>query len=165
MMTQNITVKEYFKSLKIIFFALIAVQILFTLVSLYIVRSNGPLVQDDTLSRKLMPVVAVLVLVGIYIGNFIVRKRQKSPWVDQPISEKLAKYRALLITKFALIEGPSFISIVAFLLTGSYSFLLFTLLILVIFFTHLPTPDKLIYDLKFNREEQEKVKNPDSVIE
>jgi hypothetical protein len=49
-------------------------------------------------------------------------------------------------------------------LTGNSSFLLFAALILVVFGMNNPTKDKLIFDLQLNREEQDIVNNPDSVI-
>ena len=57
------------------------------------------------------------------------------------LSEKMEDYRSACIVKYALLEGPSLLAILSFLITGDIPFLGMTGFIIAIFLTMKPTKE------------------------
>jgi hypothetical protein len=78
---------------------------------------------------------------------------------------KLVNYRAALIVKLALLEAPSFFTVIAYLLTGNYIYLGIVLILLIVFLLYTPTKEKLINELELPRDEVEIINNPEAEID
>lgn len=80
------------------------------------------------------------------------------------IVEKLAGYRALVITRDAIMEAPSLFAIISFFLTGDLFFLAFTGLVISIFFYTRPAKEKAIKDLSLSTDELMLINDDNSIL-
>ena len=113
----------------------------------------------------LLGVTAVAATSGIFAGNMIFRKRLEQLVELKNLNEKLTGYQSALIVKYALIEGPAFFTVVAYLLTTNVLFPVIAVFLVVVMVLSAPRKDKLISDLNFSTKETSVFENPDSVIQ
>lgn len=71
------------------------------------------------------------------------------------VPEKLTAYRATSIIRWAMLEAPTILTIICFLLTGKYSLLIIAAVLLLIFFYTKPSPAKMMQELAMSRGEVE----------
>ena len=77
---------------------------------------------------------------------------------------KLDAYRAALILRYALLEGPSMFAIVVYLVTGGIIFILLAALIVFYFVTIRPNKENVIKDLDLNPNEEQILNDPNTKI-
>jgi len=156
------TSKEYFKTLSIIHFALVIAPVFFVIIILILFFQNTNLNQPDEFFNKvLLYVVSAFYAIGITVNPYIFRWRLASIKKNQDLGYQLAYYRGVLITRYALLEGLTYFALVATLLTYQYIFLAFAALSVLLMFFARPTKENLITDLQLNREEIDRINNPD----
>lgn len=164
METRQQTSKEYFKTLQIIYFALIAGQVIFGLVTLYLHQIIG---LDTGLQnlRSIFLYIVPIFIIGGYLGSRILFKSNLKTVISKSsLVEKMSDYRAALVLRYALLEGPSFFAMVVYLLTDDVLFLVMAGLIIVLFFTMKPTKEHAVTDLELNPAEEQSILDPDKVI-
>ena len=105
----------------------------------------------------------MLVCCGI-ASNLINKSKINKIKQKTNLLEKLGDYRSAFIIKFALLEGPAFLSITVFLLTANKVYLVYILPIIILFIILRPTKDKIVVELELNKEERDMVDNPDTVV-
>ncbi len=164
METPLMTSGGYFKSVKIVHFALIAGIVFFALISTFL-HQNGYKTFGEDLDGPFLIIVPLLALAGIFTSNFLYKKRINEIDKQLPLSVKLVNYRAALIVKLALLEAPSFFTVIAYLLTGNYIYLGIVLILLIVFLLYTPTKEKLINELELPRAEAEIINNPEAEID
>jgi len=99
-------------------------------------------------------VVPVLAMAG-YIGSKLVYQnilRNLAP--EKPLSEKLQQYQIANIIKYALLEGPAFLSLGIYLIDGNALYLVIGLCLMLYLFFQRPALDKMKNELPLNLEEQ-----------
>jgi hypothetical protein len=145
---------EQIKSVQIIFLALLAGQIIFLFISVFLVQS-GNVKPNDDLFLILFIVDLMIITPAIVVGPMIYRgfiERANSKKLTQ---EKFVLYRQGVIIKLALVEAPTIFSIVGYLLTGSVLFLILAIGVLILFFFHKPTLEKFAEDFNIPLSELE----------
>lgn len=145
--------KDFQKTLAILFFAMLAGQIIFALVSLWLV-SSGAFEATPALRNPFLMIVPLLVFGGFIAGNYQGRRLLLKAQEAETPEEKLNIYRSSMLMRFALPEGPSLMAIIAFLLTGERLFLGFTGMILFYFVTLYPSATRISNDLEFPDEDR-----------
>ena len=80
------------------------------------------------------------------------------------LNEKLTGYQSALIIKYALVEGPAFFTIVAYLLTANILFPFITVFLVFVLVLSAPRKDKLISDLNLSLSETNLLNKPDALI-
>ncbi|MDJ1472497.1 hypothetical protein [Xanthocytophaga flava] len=157
------TSKQYFLTQSIIHLALMMGQILFAIVTFYISQTslssgNEELKQTFT---YLVPLVALIGIAAAFLlFNILLKKaREKSS-----LSEKISAYGTAMIVRYALLEAPSLLSIIAFFLTGDYTFLSVFGIVIILFIFLRPSKDKLIQELELDPNEEILINTPDAVI-
>lgn len=164
MESKKLNIKEYFKALKIVHFALVIGLLMFGFISV-LLQLKGYNSVSEEISSSLSYFVPFLLLIGIVIGN-ILFKRKLNISINKPsLKEKLNYYRTALLTRYMIIEMVSFIGVVAYLLTGDYSLLLMTAVVIFIFIFYRPTINSTIKDLELDKEEIQIINNPESEID
>jgi hypothetical protein len=158
------TVKSYFMALQIVYFALIAGQLIFAFLSFYLIRSGLFDGEQAELRNIFIYIVPVFVVGGLFISHLLFKSFLNNAKGKISLYEKLTYYRSALIIRYALLEGPSFFAIVVYLLTGDYLFLGMSGLIVLIFFTLKPSVERAINDLELNSEETRRINNSISLI-
>ncbi|HBF87278.1 MAG TPA: hypothetical protein DDX39_01455 [Bacteroidales bacterium] len=145
--------KEYFKSLSILWAALVAGQIFFAAI-VYYLHKSGNFAVDENLNRIFLVIVPAFVVVGIAGNILFFKAKLKQLKFKKDLSYKMEQYRVALLVSYALIEGPSILGIVAFLLTGNIVFLSLSILIILLFFVNKPSKYKFSLDLELSGDEK-----------
>src|SRR5690349_16365969 len=119
---KSITPDSMLKTLAFTHVALLAFQMLFAIVAFAQTTRIyfGVMNMDD----EFVFIVPVLALGGFFGGYLIFKKQKYILREKENFQEKLSGYQSVLITRFALIQGPSLFSIVAYILSGNVFFLL-----------------------------------------
>lgn len=145
---------EQFKSVQIIFFALLIGQILFLFISVFLVQS-GNVKPNYDLFLILFIVDLMIITPAIVTGPMIYRSFIEHTNSKKLLEEKFILYRQVVIIKLALVEAPTIFSIVSYLLTGSVIFLILAVGVLISFFFHKPTLEKFSEDFNIPLSELE----------
>jgi hypothetical protein len=151
--------KEFFRALLIIFLGLITGQILFGLVCLFLNQMEDWQPVAAELKQVFMYVVPVFIIGGYLGGKMLFKRSMKAAQNKAALSEKLAEYRSASIVRYALLEGPSMLALISYLITGELSFLVMAAFIIAIFLTIIPTPQKAISDLELDGNEASRLDN------
>jgi hypothetical protein len=136
------------KSLKLIYWAVFAGMVVFTLVAVVLApRFAGvaalPLHQIETLKS----VIIILALAGIPSGFVFHTRKVRCIPADLDWASKMRLYRNSFIFKIALLESLAILSLIGFLLSVNMSFLYITLLLLVAYLLNIPTKEKIVLEL------------------
>jgi len=135
-----------YKTLLIIYFSLFAGQVVFVVIAAFIVKQKM-FVARPALENLLLPIVSVLALICIIIGNKLFRKRVQKLANIHVIAERFSDYRSISLTRWAILEGPCLFAIICFLLTANNLFLILAAVILFVFWTTAPVKNKVAADL------------------
>jgi hypothetical protein len=145
---------EQIKSVQIIFLALLAGQIMFLFIAVFLVQS-GNVKPNDNLFLILFIVDLMIITPAIVVGPMIYRGFIERANTKKLTQEKFILYRQGVIIKLALVEAPTIFSIVGYLLTGSIIFLILAIGVLILFFFHKPTLEKFAEDFNIPLSELE----------
>jgi len=165
MIQQKLTSKAFFRTLTVIHAALMMGIVSFTTVVLLIRNDNQVSSGFDENSMLIFIVIsAILTLLG-GIGNKIayttfVKGAQKK----ETLSAKMQAWQVACIIRMALLEGSALFTVVIFLLSGQYYFLIFTLILLALMLTVKPSKQKAIDDLQLNSIEMQTINNDESIL-
>ncbi len=147
---------EYLKSLRLVYFALAAGIVLFLLVSVFLNTSTGAFMGNDVTAAEKTPFIIVLiVLTGLTFIAYKAIFPKKLGIIRNmtSLAGKLAAWRELNVLRAALIEAPSFMGIVLFMLLGIHALLIWPLAGLLLFWFTQPTRDKLVDEANFTSAE------------
>jgi hypothetical protein len=149
-MTDDLTTPaepDNFKALNIVHKAQMVGQLVFMIVSLYLV-STGFTDKNNVLASPLLIIVGILGVVGIIFGNNLFQKKvEQVRAMDATDSAKLNAYRGAYIIRWAMLQAPGLFSIISFLITGDYAFAGIWLVLIVLFVTAGPSRSKMDDDL------------------
>ncbi|MFN8257357.1 MAG: hypothetical protein U0W24_16810 [Bacteroidales bacterium] len=159
------TTKDFFRANDILFFALLGGQVMFSLIMLGLLLTEDNVVQADANFVNILLVVVIFISATSVVASIKVYqlKLQSIP-ATVTLAEKLVQYRSACIIRWALLEFPSFLAIIASFLTGSIIFLALAGIVMVYFYTIKPTPEKAANDLNLDMNERIKITDPDSLL-
>jgi hypothetical protein len=142
-------------ALNLIHKAMLAGQILFAAIAVYMVYSNTQDVSAMKEQDKLFQVIAVVLsAAGFFIGNFLFKKKLgEIRAMNTGVQGKFATYRGACIIQWALLEGPCLFCIVAFYLIGNYSFIALAATLMLLFYMLGPSKNKVIIHLGLTEQE------------
>ncbi|HET7117941.1 MAG TPA: hypothetical protein VFI29_15705 [Hanamia sp.] len=147
------------KALSVLHLALLMGQVLFALISLFLgYFSNISSSSLQPYSQQLMILSIIVGIVCFIAANSLFRKKiQKISEDYKALSERFNDYRAVCITRWALIEFAALFSIILFLLTNNYIILIVAAVLVLLFFTTRPSLPKVASDLGINEIELEQM--------
>jgi hypothetical protein len=154
------TPKETLRALKILFAALVLGVCLFTLVVVIVNQLNGPVMEAKGLQYKNVFLLVAAILAGIcllaahYLYNKRVTLTKNSALF---LADKLNQYRATFILYLALCEGPALFSIIIFFLTGNYTVLIITAVMLTAMLVKAPLLKRIVTVLNLDWKEQQEL--------
>lgn len=143
--TSPITPKLFLRTSSIIHFALVAGVLILALV-MYSITEN----QKLDLSYRGDPmffIVPIMAIAGILVGNYLYINNIKRLTSKNTLREKLAGFQTASIIKYALLEGPALLGLVAFMNEGNQYFLIISILLVFWLIMQRPTRDKIERDL------------------
>lgn len=146
---QDQTPKQYLRSVQLIHIALLLGMIIFAGVTYYMNPSTEIIMSE---SGAFIFVVPVIIILGILLGNFIFKKLINRTFRQESLKTKLDNYLSALIIKFAFVEGPSLLALVAYLLSGNLIYMFFAIGLMIYFFTLKPSKNSIITTLKLTGE-------------
>jgi hypothetical protein len=111
METRPQTSKEYFKTLQIIYYALITGQVIFGLVTLYLRKMIGLDTGLQDLTGIFLYLVPVFIIGGYFLSRILFKSNLNTAINKTSLIEKMSDYRAALVIRYALLEGPTFFAI------------------------------------------------------
>jgi hypothetical protein len=144
---------NYLKQIMILYIALLAGQVLFLGMILFLNYSGGIASNDQEMKEIFIYIVPITAMVCALGGHFYFKSRLEKIKQISNLSEKLNAYRPAFIVGCALLEGPFLFSVIAFMLTSSYIFPVIGFILLVIFLFLMPTKNKLVNDMELNPKE------------
>jgi hypothetical protein len=156
------TPAKYLKTLSIIHFALVAGQMLFAIVAL--VQSKKIMINVRNPRDPLIFIVPLIAAGGFVASNVLFKKKVNEIGKTASLKIKLIDYQTALIIRFAALEGPSLLGIVAFLITGQLFFLVISGAIILYFIHIRPTKQSIEETLELNYQELGTFSQPDKVL-
>jgi hypothetical protein len=140
---------NYLKSLRIVYFALAMGIVLFMLIAIFLVNSNGAFSETVLSPTQRAPfLITLIVLTGASFMAYRIIILPKLAVIKTlpSLERKLDAWRVLYILQGALIEAPAFFATVLFLLLGISVLLIWPLTCILVFWQTQPTRVRLIRD-------------------
>jgi hypothetical protein len=156
----GITSKSYFATLNIIYFAILAVMVGFSVVAL--VAGIEP--QDPSLEETFKIAVPGAVVIFFAASYFVYNAQLQQIRKMDSLKSKLSRYQAAVLIRAAPIEAAGLFGAVATLLTGEIYFLGAPALSAIVFVLQRPTPYSVVEELALTHEEKSKVENPNEIV-
>jgi hypothetical protein len=153
---------KFLKAMATIHYALLAGVSLFLVVVVFLVQLNGGglmagVTNDLTLIFYAIVYFAALATAGF--GIIIFERNMRNAKLFTTLKPKIETFKSAYIIRLALTEGPAFVSIIVFMLTGNYYFLPATALCLLLLFSARPTQSFVAEKLYLNKQEKEQLLN------
>ena len=141
--------KNQFNVTNIIYTALLSGQVFFFAIAMYIVEKGmrQPDPALDEIFKILVPVVGILSMFGSY--KYYSFKIVTIPR-ENTLIQKIAEFRTIKIVQWAILEGAGFLSLIAFLLTGNYFYVIVLLFLIGYNFLSRPSKEIFINDCKIS---------------
>jgi hypothetical protein len=144
------------RAVKILFYGIITGALLFLALSAAIVGLTGKGFLDDDSMDQFLLIVASLIAFFAVVFSFRNYKKNIDKAAQQSLKEKFNNYRTALILFLAPCEGATLFSVICFLLTANYRFLVIFSLVIAAMLIKRPTKQGVINDLQLDwQEEQE----------
>lgn len=156
------TSKQYFRTLNVIHYALLAGQLLFAGVALYLTYGKKQVMNAP--KEVFIYVVPLMAVLAVLVGQAIYRIKTKKLIRYQSLTAKMTEYQSIFIIRLALIEGASLFAIVVYLLTVEAIFIAIGVLLIVYFVLLRPTRIKIAMDLELNASDKMKLEQADALI-
>lgn len=164
METNQLTSGAYFKSMQIVYYALFAGPLFMGIILFFLYQTGSLAATAQDLRDIFIYIVPLFAVGGLVSSNLMFRSLLTKIKSRQTLKEKMTEYRSALVVRYALLEGSSFFSIVAYLLTGDILFLGIAGLIILYFLLLKPTIARAVKDLELNPDDEHSLNDPDKVI-
>jgi hypothetical protein len=156
--------KEYFKTLKLLHIALIVGQILFALVVVFMF-SRGRILDNPQILINIIDYSLIGSIICFLPASYLYYKWKSDKLkTATELKFKMNGYRNILIVRYALLEIPSLVSIVAVMLTGNNYYLLCSGMIVLLMTILRPSKENAIMQLGLNYDEINLLEDPTAII-
>ena len=146
---------SYFKSLTVLHIALFGGQVLMAGVMFFLKGSTVfHISSTDGVFLYLVPILSVA---GLIFGQRLYESRIQHLKDESNFDDKLEKYRAAIIIRLSLLEGPALLSIMAYYITGNLFYLLIAALLILYFFYLKPSIEKTKSELSLTQSEPKNI--------
>ena len=145
-----------FRKLLILYGALVLGQLVFAMVSLFLITSDGWAHQPDPIMgfRFVIPGAMIgAATLSWFLNNMFRQQTEGLLSLDQ----KLAHYRKRVIVRLAILEGANLLAIVGGLLTGHYNYFLLFLIGMALFIFFRPSKNEIRNDYNLTPEEEQQL--------
>lgn len=159
------TSKSLLAGLNVIYFSLVFVMTMFGLIVLYL-NYTGEVQADVDAEFALMLryILIALLPMSLGAGYFIFKQITGSIQSSLSLKEKLFKYQNALLIRSACFEFAGMLGCVFAFITTDNSFLLFTGIIIAMFFLFRPTVYSITTDLNLSQTDRLLLENPQSPL-
>lgn len=164
METPRNTVGTFFKTLNLLFAALLAGQVLFAGLAVYTVGAHVPPENQMTLDHILDVVVMAVMISGFFMSNYFYRLRLQEARNEPSLAGKLAAYKTALMLRLSLLEAPALITTFAYLLTGDKVFMGMAVVVILFFISLKPSRENAAGEMKLEEFYIQDLKNKNTVL-
>jgi hypothetical protein len=159
------TSKSLLTGLNIIYFSLVFVMTTFGLIVLYLNYTGGIEAEAEAeFAQMLRYILIALLPVSLGAGYFIFKQITSSIQSSLSLKQKLFKYQTAVLIRSACFEFAGMLGCVFAFITTDSSFLLFTGIIIAMFFLFRPTVYSITTDLNLSQSDRLILENPSSPI-
>ncbi len=155
MTTERVSTQNDFKANYIIYYALVAGQVLIALVVSYLLIGSE-ITFDWDMSNPFHLIAPIFILSCISMSSFLFTKKMEEAKSITGLFPKLEHYRSAIILRSAIMEGANLVCIMIFFLEQNYFFLLLFSIGLGVFL--LVRPSEEMFREKYRLTEEERVK-------
>jgi hypothetical protein len=143
------------KALNLLHFSLLIGQFVFAAIAWYLSYSGTmkSMATGENIKYIVMGVSALGLLMVILSFSLYKKKIEDLRNSGIATKDKLMSYRAANLIRWAMLEAPVLLAIIAFMLTGHFNFLLLAAAILILFISTKPTASKTAAELGISEEE------------
>lgn len=134
-------INPFMRQLVILHTAMFLGQFFFLGVVLFI---GGEKVEEEKFFTFIVP---IGVLIGFVVGHLMYRALLSKLPANASLEQRLSTYRSASIVKWALLEGPTLFTLVAYMFTGRMIFIAYVGMMLLVFALNRPTKSKLETEL------------------
>ena len=134
----------------ILFLALLAGQIIFGLLVLFVVNNGKMQFSIPPATDMFLIIVPVIALTSVAAGIFIFKLLLKKIAETEDMLAKLQLYLSATVIRLALIEGPSLLAIVCSMLTNNLFYIAISFLLIVYMISLRPTSYRIDNDINLN---------------
>lgn len=160
-----ITPKIYFKTVNLLFLALVAGQVVFALILFFLNKTQGKIAFiTPEIHQTLVWIAPALAVTGIALGWLVFNTKLKSLQQKSNLAEKLKGYQSAMIIRFAFMEGPSLVALVFFYITGDYIFLAVSAFIILAFLFNRPSKSLISRHLQLHDDERLLLEDPEAFL-
>ena len=117
----------------------------------YYLNSESYLDYMET-SDPLFYIVPLVAIAGIAFGNMLYAKNIKDLLNKKTLKEKFAGLQTTYIVRYATIEGPALLGLIAFYKTGNLFYLIIAVMLIIYLFLQRPSKAQIEQDLQLNYE-------------
>lgn len=163
---QTVTPKIYFKTINMLFLALVAGQVVFACILFFLKQTQRNRIEFITpeLHRILLWVAPAFAVAGIALGWVVFSTRLKALQLKDNMAEKLNGYQSAMIIRFAFMEGPSLLALALFYITGDYIFLGIAAFVILAFLFNRPLKPVIIRHLQLHDDERLLLEDPEAFL-
>ncbi len=164
--TQKLTSKQYFRSLTIVYFALIAGLVFFTVIAVFLNFQLSEFAKNNNENFKQTMLIVSLIFAfsGIAVSLLIFRKKLEKVWQKNTLSDKLNEYRGALIAKYAALEVASMFAIVAFMLCGDFILIVIAVVLILYMTIQRPSKERASIHLMLTYKDQQLINDDDAIV-
>lgn len=154
--------KDDLKAMRILTAALSVGVVFFSVIMIFTRQFTGkPPLSDKQLGvdkNTLLIIVTSAAATGIVVARLLYRKRINAiKQSGKSLTDKLNQYRTALILYLAICEVAAFLSVMFFFLTGNFTMLIITGIMLIAMLSKMPFTKKVIGELDLDWKEQEEM--------
>ena len=161
-MHNELSVQEHIKQLGILYFALIAGQLLVAVLLFMFAEDRSAQEADGAVGDSTISlVVAFFCLMSIGMSFFLYNKRKEiGRKLTGTTSDKLTHYRSSFLVRAAMIEGANLVALIFyFFIERNMVFLVLFALGIAAFLIIRPTVDRIVEDYQLSASEQSELRN------
>lgn len=148
--------RPFLRTLTIIHSGLCAVLLLFGIFAYY---QNGGFMARMNPQNIFIYIVPIAAAAGYFLSQLLFKKQVHAISYEETLSTKLGKYQIASLLKYALLEAPGFLALMAYSWSGNALYLVIAIALIVYLFIQRPTAEKIKKELPLSLEEQKQFDN------
>ena len=144
----------FLKTLKLIHISLVVGLALFAGLAYFQIGGFTIASADSNIMLYVVPTIAI---VGYFGSKYIFGLQIQKIVKEAPLSQKLQQYFSASVIQYAVIEGPGFLALFGYYISGNALFLVIAICLIVYLYTRKPTYQKLKNELQLSYAEQKEL--------
>ncbi len=148
--------KTFLKTLSFIHISLCAGLML---LAIFVYFKNGDFTARMNRQDILIYIVPIVAAAGYFLSQLVFKKQIESLSREDKLSTKLGKYQMASLLKYALLQVPGFLALMAYFWSGNALYLVIAIALIIYLFAQRPTAEKIKKELPLTLEEQKQFDN------